>query len=91
MAALTCQGLTAPAPPGDSGGTRREANALPTELLRGRVVSTGSYAHWRESRYQLAERFMKDPRAVMPAADMPPYDLPEEELDALARYLASLK
>jgi hypothetical protein len=34
---------------------------------------------------------MKDPNAVMPGAEMPPYDLPDEQLDALARYLASLK
>ena len=37
------------------------------------------------------KRFMKDPKAVMPSAEMPPYDLPDEQLDALARYLASLK
>ena len=38
------------------------------------------------------KRFVKDPTAVKPDAAMPPYaDLPAEELDALARYLASLK
>jgi cytochrome c1 len=35
---------------------------------------------------------MKEPTAVMPGSIMPPYEeLPEEELDALAKYLASLK
>ncbi len=38
------------------------------------------------------KRFLKDPSAVRPGSVMPPYgELPEEELDALARYLASLK
>jgi cbb3-type cytochrome oxidase cytochrome c subunit len=38
------------------------------------------------------KRFMKEPAAVMPGSIMPPYaELPEEELDALAKYLASLK
>lgn len=38
------------------------------------------------------KRFVKDPNAVKPGSEMPPYgDLPEEELNALARYLASLK
>jgi cytochrome c1 len=35
---------------------------------------------------------MKDPNAVKPGSEMPPYaGLPEEELNALARYLAALK
>jgi cytochrome c1 len=35
---------------------------------------------------------MQDPATVMPGSVMPSYkELPEEALDALARYLASLK
>ena len=38
------------------------------------------------------KRFVKDPNAVKAGSEMPPYnDLPEPQLDALARYLASLK
>ena len=38
------------------------------------------------------KRFLKDPAKVRPGSPMPPYDgLPEEELDALTKYLASLK
>jgi ubiquinol-cytochrome c reductase cytochrome b subunit len=38
------------------------------------------------------KRFLKDPAAVRPGSSMPPYDgLPAEELDVLAKYLASLK
>lgn len=38
------------------------------------------------------KRFVKDPNAVKPGSEMPPYgDLPADELDALAGYLASLK
>jgi cytochrome c2 len=38
------------------------------------------------------KRFMQDPAAVMPGSVMPSYkELPEEALDALAKYLASLK
>jgi ubiquinol-cytochrome c reductase cytochrome b subunit len=37
-------------------------------------------------------RFIKDPSAVKPGSAMPPYpDLREEELEALVKYLASLK
>lgn len=38
------------------------------------------------------KRFVNNPAAVKPGSPMPPYqDLPEEELDALANYLASLR
>ena len=38
------------------------------------------------------KRFIKDPPAVRPGSEMPAFsELPEEDLDALARYLASLK
>jgi ubiquinol-cytochrome c reductase cytochrome b subunit len=38
------------------------------------------------------KRFIKDPPAVQPRSAMPPYeDLPEEELDALGKYLGSLR
>ncbi|MFQ5846543.1 MAG: cytochrome b N-terminal domain-containing protein [Candidatus Methylomirabilales bacterium] len=38
------------------------------------------------------KRFIKDPGAVRPGSAMPPYgELPADELDALTKYLASLK
>jgi ubiquinol-cytochrome c reductase cytochrome b subunit len=38
------------------------------------------------------KRFMKEPTTVMPGAVMPPYtELPEDELAAIAKYLAALK
>lgn len=110
MAALTYQGATAPAPPGEAMAARRDARTLPPELLKGRVVydvqecaachvlmGEGTPAGPDLTRIGATrdaawlKRFMKDPKAVMPSAEMPPYDLPDEQLDALARYLASLK
>ena len=38
------------------------------------------------------KRFLRNPTAVKPGSPMPPYrDLPEEDMDALVSYLASLK
>ena len=103
---LTYKGVTAPPPPGRAPVAElapelekgRDVFAAQGCAACHRIGNVGGTAGSDLSRIGAAgdtawlKRFIRDPAAVEPGSPMPPYTtLSEEDLDALVRYLASLK